>query len=203
MEETKSKKRKRRPTYYYRGRPLANFYDRTMSCSYYLDKFLEKSRELVFMCEDYGELSLYDHKWEEGTLEYDLHKFFVQYDEESFAYWSFLEQTNLSEYEIKDCRFKIADEKMIIDAPEVIVVIEPWGYLDESEFNGILYFKNKDGEAYYFDELDPADAETVSLDSGDSCPAIFMTKEQIRKNQKIVDDIQDQLDKIYAKHKKK
>ena len=197
MEKTK---RKRRPTYYFVGRPEDNYYDSWMSSGQNHDcsELLQKTRDFADMCAQYS-CKDESEMGDKGTQYYHLCKYFSKSDPDSYAYWSMYEFSLLEEFEIEDCPFRIDKEtgNIIIEAPEVRVVLY---YTDYWTFNGVIYLKDRNGEEFGFEELAFEDAKTISFRNDFMTPAIFMTKAEIRKNKKEVERIEKAIDKIYEKY---
>jgi hypothetical protein len=160
-------------TYYSIDQPDVYFYDIGLNPINYftIGDSIEGTRFLFAMWECF-----ISKETDEDDLYQDLYRYFDQYDQTHFSYWTLLdyeilsnEESHLTDYEIDSA------SKDIILFCKTCKMIIPYPYEN---------IKNEDGDQ--IDEKDFAENKKLSFEEDDQFPILFMSDEQMSKNSDII-----------------
>jgi hypothetical protein len=187
--------------YYNVGQPSDYYFDFGLISidSFPCNDILEKTRLLCAFWEIVLSIDVSNIKNKLITkdLLIDLKKYFEQYDAPDFAYWALLQYETLENYDTTHCSYEIDEitRNMVLSTSDIKIIIpQPYNNLIGEDENGDLYDV---GETNY------SDFKFLTYTELNCFPILFMSDEQLVKNEIIISQYHRDIISLFQKHQYK
>ena len=187
--------------YYNVGQPSDYYFDFGLIPidSFPCNDILEKTRLLCAFWELVLSIDTSSNKNQLITsdLLIDLKRYFNQYDAPDFAYWALLEYETLANFDTTSCCYEIDNvSKNIVLSVSDIKIIIPHPYYN-------IFGEDENGELNDVDETNYADFKFLTFTQEEHFPILFMSDEQMERNEFVISKYHREIISIFQNHQYK
>jgi len=188
-------------TYYNVGQPSDYYFDFGLIPidSFPCNDILEKTRLLCAFWELVLSIDTSSNKNQLITsdLFIDLKRYFNQYDAPDFAYWALLEYETLAKFDTTSCCYEIdnVSKNMVLSVSDIKIII-PHPYYN-------IFGEDENGELNDVDETNYADFKFLTFTQEEHFPILFMSDEQMERNEIVISKYHREIISIFQNHQYK
>jgi hypothetical protein len=187
--------------YYNVGQPSDYYFDFGLIPidSFPCNDILEKTRLLCAFWELVLSIDTSSNKNQLITsdLLIDLKKYFNQYDAPDFAYWALLEYETLANFDTTSCCYEIdsVSKNMVLSVSDIKIII-PHPYYN-------IFGEDENGDLNDVDETNYADFKFLIFTQQEHFPILFMSDEQMERNEIVISKYHREIISIFQNHQYK
>ena len=188
-------------TYYNVGQPSDYYFDFGLIPidSFPCNDILEKTRLLCAFWELVLSIDTSSNKNQLITsdLLIDLKRYFNQYDAPDFAYWALLQYETLANFDTTSCCYEIdnVSKNMVLSVSDIKIII-PHPYYN-------IFGEDENGELNDVDETNYADFKFLTFTQEEHFPILFMSDEQMERNEIVISKYHREIISIFQNHQYK
>jgi hypothetical protein len=187
--------------YYNVGQPSDYYFDFGLIPidSFPCNDILEKTRLLCAFWELVLSIDTSSNKNQLITsdLLIDLKRYFNQYDAPDFAYWALLEYETLANFDTTSCCYEIdsVSKNMVLSVSDIKIII-PHPYYN-------IFGEDENGDLNDVDETNYADFKFLIFTQQEHFPILFMSDEQMERNEIVISKYHREIISIFQNHQYK